>query len=280
MDPLEEIRPLREVRDPAVRGRQAGQLLQKYQEAVQETSRIRREAMEELRDQGKTQQQIADDMEVSRGRVSQLMTAGLPPERVFLGDGRVTVAVAGKREADKATPGSVVAEEDLHAYVALRDLCASVKLEAIHEIIQPPGVVDLNRDNLVVICGPRLSPLISQILGVDHNLAFQNDGGWHLVDQRTGTLYRSPMDSNQPGDFGYLARLPRPDRRGNFLYIAGIHAMGSAGVIHYLAQHLSEIYRDVKTRRFSCLIDCTFDPETLEVTSSRLITPLYRFEAS
>ncbi|MFD8564957.1 sigma-70 family RNA polymerase sigma factor [Streptosporangium canum] len=277
----EEIRRLRKVEDPAARGQQAGQLLLKYQEAVLELSRIRREAIEELTRQGMKQTQIAEALGVSRGRVSQLASSGPPPERAFLGDGQVTVAVGGKQEADKADPCPVIAQEDLHAYVALHDLCASVKLEAIHEVIQPPGLVDLNRDNLVVICGPRLSPLISQILAVDHNLAFQNDDqGWHLVDQQTGITYRSPMSSGQSGDIGYLARLPRPDRRGNFLYIAGIHAMGSAGVIHYLARHLNEIYRDVKTRRFSCLVECTFDPENLEVATSRLITPLYRFEAS
>ena len=65
------------------------------------------------------------------------------------------------------------------------------------------------------------------------------------------------------------------DARGTFIYIAGIHAMGSNGVIHYLDQHLAEVYREVKTKRFSALIQCEFDPDTRKVSSSKLLTPLY-----
>ena len=83
------------------------------------------------------------------------------------------------------------------------------------------------------------------------------------------------MDEGECGDIGYVARLPRPDGRGTFLYIAGIHAMGSSGVIHYLDKHLAEVYRDVKTKRFSALTRCEFDRDTRKVSTSSLITPLY-----
>jgi hypothetical protein len=83
------------------------------------------------------------------------------------------------------------------------------------------------------------------------------------------------MDEGTPSDIGYVARLPRPDARGTFLYMAGIHAIGSSGVIHYLDHHLAEVYREVKTKRFSALVRCEFDPSTRKVSSSTLITPLY-----
>ena len=83
------------------------------------------------------------------------------------------------------------------------------------------------------------------------------------------------MDAGGAGDIGYLARLPRPDARGTFLYIAGIHAMGSSGVIHYLDRHLAEVYREVRTKRFSALVECDFDSATRKVVSSNLVTPLY-----
>lgn len=277
----EQITRVRELVDPASRARQAADLLPRYQAAVTELSRIRREAIEELRAQGKTQAEIAAVMGVSRGRIGQLVKSGPPPERAFLGTDQLTIAVGGKKEGGKDKPGPVVAQEDMQAFIHLRDLCATLKLDAVHEIIHPPGWVDLNRDNLVVICGPRLSPLIAQILGADHNLAFvEDEKGWHLVDRQTGMVYRSPMDDDQPGDIGYLARLPRPDRRGSFLYIAGIHAMGSSGVINYLENNLADVYRSVKTRRFSCLVQCVFDAESREVTESTLVTPLYRFEGA
>ncbi|MGH3873405.1 MAG: hypothetical protein ACRDSR_18165 [Pseudonocardiaceae bacterium] len=192
----------------------------------------------------------------------------------------MTVAFGGKVEVGKATPGPVVAQEDLNAYEQLRDLAHSVKLDTTYEVIPPPGVVRLNRDNLVVICGPRLSPLIGQVLEADPNLGFSTDeDGWHLIDRRAGRTYRSPMDTGSPGDVGYLGRLPRPDGRGTFVYLAGIHAIGAGGIVHHLHQEMAELYREVRTRRFSTLIACRFDPHSREILSSQRLTPLYRPEA-
>jgi hypothetical protein len=145
------------------------------------------------------------------------------------------------------------------------------------EVIGPPGLVNLNRDNLVVICGPRLSPIIAQVLASDPNLGFaQDERGWFLVDHATGTTYRSPRDDGEPADYAYLGRLPRIDGRGTFLYFAGIHAPGNSGAMHYLEGHLEELYGEVRTGRFSTIIACRFDPDTRQVTSSERVTPLYR----
>jgi hypothetical protein len=153
------------------------------------------------------------------------------------------------------------------------------KHETQYEVIPPTGIVNLNRDNHVVICGPRLSPIVAQVLEGDDNLRFEKDRAWHLLDQRTGEEFRSPMDEDgSAGDFGYLGRLPRLDGRGTFLYIAGIHAIGANGVVHYLEHNLAELYREVRTRPFSTLISCRYNPETLEVLESRRVTPLYRHE--
>jgi transcriptional regulator with XRE-family HTH domain len=244
-----------------------------------EVSRIRREVIAELLRTGMTQAQLAAELGMSRGRISQIMSSGPAPERAFFGDDTVTVALGGKLEADKAQPGPVLAQEDFIAFELLRDLLKSLQLDAEHEIVQPPGFIRLNRSNLVVICGPRLSPLLAQILESDPVLGFeQDDAGWHLVDRKTGTVYRSPMDCGEPGDIGYFGRLPRPDGRGYFTYMAGIHAPGPTGVIHYLTAHLGELYREVRNRRFSTLIASEFDRSTREVTSSRRLTPVYLHE--
>jgi len=138
-------------------------------------------------------------------------------------------------------------------------------------------MVNLNRDNLVVICGPRLSPIIAQVLASDPNLGFTHDDhGWYLVDHATGTTYRSPRDHGEPTDYAYLGRLPRIDGRGTFLYFAGIHAPGNSGAMHYLEGHLEELYGEVRTGRFSTIISCRFDPDTRQVISSERVTPLYR----
>lgn len=110
-------------------------------------------------------------------------------------------------------------------------------------------------------------------------LGFEKDTeGCHLVDRRTGTIYRSPKDSRKNVDIAYLGWLPRPDGRGSFLYLAGIHAPGPGGVIHYRTSRLGELYREVRTQRFSTLIECEFDPETRIAINSRRITPVYVHE--
>lgn len=269
--------------DPVDRAKAAIDLMATYQRWVTELSRIRREAIEEAQASGMTQAEIAARLGVSRGRVGQLASAGPPPERAFFGTDLVTVSLGGKYEAGKApeqNPGEVVAREDLDNFERLRKFLGSMKLDAQYEVIPPTGIVNLNRDNHVVICGPRLSPIVAQVLEGDDNLRFEKDHAWHLIDQRTGKTYRSPRDEDgSAGDYGYLGRLPRPDGRGTFLYIAGIHAIGANGVVHYLERNLAELYREVRTKRFSTLISCRYNPDTLEVTESRRVAPIYRHES-
>ena len=54
------------------------------------------------------------------------------------------------------------------------------------------------------------------------------------MNHQTGEEFHSPSDKGEPVDYGYIGRLPRPDGRGTFLYLAGIHAMGTLGVTQYL----------------------------------------------
>ncbi|MFJ6778403.1 sigma factor-like helix-turn-helix DNA-binding protein [Streptomyces yangpuensis] len=278
----EEIRRVAQVEAPVERAKSAIALMADYQGRVTELSRIRREAIEEAAAGGMSQSEIATLLGVSRGRVGQLAAQGPPPERAFFGADLMTVSLGGKYEAgkDPAEMGEVVAREDLDNFDKLRKLLGTLKLDAKYEVIPPTGIVNLNRDNHVVVCGPRLSPIIAQVLEGDDNLRFQKDQAWHLVDLKTQEVYRSPMDEDgSAGDVGYLARLPRLDGKGTFIYIAGIHAIGANGVVHYLENHLADLYRDVRTRRFSTLISCQYDPKTLEVLESKRVSPIYRHEA-
>ena len=139
--------------------------------------------------------------------------------------------------------------------------------------------MQLNRTNLIVITNPRLLPFVGQVLAADVNLGFRVDEkGWYLINHQTKTEYRSPADSGSPGDYAYLGRLPRPDGRGNFLYLAGIHAMGTLGAGKYLEDHIEDLYREVKTRRFSVLLEAKYDPDTRELTSVDAVSPVYRHE--
>lgn len=275
------VKALLDVEDPLRRAREAGELAARYQTAIAELSRIRREALEELVAAGMSQSQIAQRLGLTRTRVGQLLSTGPKAERAFLGSGTLTIAVGGKREAKAVRPGPVVAQEDFQAYEEFQGLARTVGLETCYEVIHPPGIINLNRDNLVVICGPRLSPLIAQVLASDRHLGFErDDAGWYLVDRVEDKTYRSPMDEGESGDYAYLGRLPRLDGRGSFLYIAGIHAVGAAGVVHYLDNHLTDLYREVKTRRFSTIIRCAFDAATRRIESSKRVAPLYKTEGT
>lgn len=268
--------------DPLTRCREAHKLMVSIEEVNRNLAPVRRAAIDQLVGPGGTMtaRALAEDLGVSERRIGQIRTAGggPAPERAFFGGAdTITVAVAEKLEAGKAKPMPVVSIDDVQAYDRLRILVEGLNLNSTYEVVKPPGNVLLNRDGLVLICGPRHSSIIAQVLESDDHLAFDKDeNGWHLVDRTAGVTYRSPEDGNLPGDIAYFGRLPRVDGKGYFLYIAGIHSSGSAGAVHYLCNELPNLYREVKARPFSMLVQCEYDPASHEIVSSRRITPIYK----
>ncbi|MFB4280891.1 sigma-70 family RNA polymerase sigma factor [Nonomuraea sp. MTCD27] len=267
--------------DPIERIKNAGAAIAEIQSLTAELGRFRREEVEELKAAGMSQNAIARQAGLTSARMSQVMNSAPAPERAFFGVkvDPVIVAVAEKREGGKPKPGPVVSIDDMKAYDDLRNLVEDLGLTSNYEVVKPPGMIRLNRNGLVVICGPRHSDTIAEVLASDDNLGFEkDDSGWFLIDKEQKITYRSPEDSDEPGDIAYFGRLPRPDRKGYFLYIAGIHAAGAAGVVHYLSHELGSLYREVRHRRFSMLIQCRYDPDTHAIISSERITPVYKHE--
>jgi hypothetical protein len=277
---LEDVKRVAEIASHADRARAASELLTELQAGVTETARLRRESIAWLREQGYSLAAIADILGVSRARIAQLREAGPPPERAFLGTDRLTVAIPLKTEATSGRP--VVAQEDFAAFNLLADLARDLQLDATPEYIPLGGEVDLNRDNLIVICGPRLSSVVREVLQSDPVLGFDqdDDGRWLLQDRRTSQVYQSPSDLPQPrpADFGYLSRLRRPDGNGTFVLLTGIHAVGSHGIIDYLRRELADLYEEVDLQPFSTLITTEYDPATRQVVRSERITPLYQHQ--
>jgi hypothetical protein len=272
---------LTEIQDPGARARSAGDLIDGHQTAINELSRLRRDALEEMVSQGMTHAEIAAVVGMTRARVGQLLASGPRPERAMLGTGTLTIAVGGKFEAGKQDPYAVVSAEMLAAYEKVATKARGLGLHSDYEVVPPPGMVDLNRTNLVVVGSPRILPFVGQVLGSDPKLGFGKDEhGLHLVDHQTGQVYRSRSEDGNGDslDYGYLGRLPRPDGRGTFLYLAGIHAMGTLGAATYLDGNLDEIYREVKTRRFSLLVACHYDRNSRTVKMVEAVTPVYRAE--
>ena len=272
-----DVHDLTEVSSAVERARQAGSLIDDYQAAILELSRLRREALEEMLSSGMTQVQIATQIGMTRARVGQLLSSGPKPERIFLGSGALTVALAGKREAEK--PNLAVSADMLAAYECISELARTLNLKVQSEPVPPPGLVQLNRQNLIVLGSPRLLPFVGQVLDSDESIAFQSDeNGWFLVDKVTGSEFRSPGIGVASVDYAYIGRLPRPDGRGNFLYLAGIHGGGTCGAAHYLEKNLETLYKEVKTRRFSQVIRVTHDSASGALEQLEPVTPIYKHE--
>lgn len=258
------------------RAKRAGDEFAAYQELVGELSRIRREAVEELQAQGLTHQQIADRIGTSRPRVGQVLSNSPKPARALLGTGALTVAIGGKPEAapKTTTPSAMISEESSRAYELISETARAYGLSAQQEVVRPPGIVRLNRSNLIVTGSPRIVPVVSLSLDADEHLGFGNGAqGWYLTEK--DKIYRSPCDEGEPADYAYIGRLPRPDTKGTFLYVAGIHAMGTLGAAAYLTENIEDLYAQVRNKRWSMLIECRFDPNTREIQETKPITQIY-----
>ena len=272
---LDELGDLEDTQDLAERVMRANALVSHYQELVSEISRIRREALGELSSSGISQVELARRVKMTRSRVQQLLTSGPKVERVLLGSGALTIAIGGKWEAAKASPGPVISAESHAAFQILAELARTYGLGAESDPVPPPGMVRLNRDNLVVIGSPRILPIVGQSLEADDSLGFESDEhGWYLRNRETGEVLRSPLDRGEPVDYGYIGRLPRPDGRGTFLYLAGIHALGTLGCAQYLANNIEDIYASVKNKRWSTLIECRRAARSHEIEEVKNIIPL------
>jgi hypothetical protein len=231
--------------------------------ALTEAQRERDLAITEAVRHGSSQTDVGKAAAISRQRVNQIVTGTSPaPELAFWGapEAGVVIAAGEKQEAPKDVPGPLATVLDSgarEAYEIIRSAVTEAGIGARYEAIAPHEFVRLNRDGLVVICGPRLSPQIGEVLESDRVLGFaKDDGGWYLFDRESGESWHSPLDHGEPCDYGYIGRLPRPDGRGTFLYIAGIHGAGCAGGAHYLTSNLGDLWRDVKGARFSAIIRC------------------------
>lgn len=272
-----DINAVRGIDDPVERARIAGELGTRYTDLGNALFRIRREALFFMRDTLNMRNKvIAERLGYTPQRVSKLLTSGMPVEGAFLGDGPLTVVMARKPGADRRGSGRLVAQEDHAAYAQLVQLATDMRMDISSEIVDPPCIVNLNRPNLIVMTGPRLVENIRDILSRDPHIRFEEDDrGWHLIDNETGTIYRSPMDSGKNADFAWFGRVRRPDNQGSFIYAAGIHAMGEAGVVHLLRNELPDLYAELSLKPFSSIVSCRFDEKTFKVTDSQRVTPPY-----
>ncbi|UUU23307.1 sigma factor-like helix-turn-helix DNA-binding protein [Streptomyces sp. DSM 40750] len=276
----DELQRIMAIDDPYRLLREVTTRLADAQQEVTELARLRRRVVQDLHAQGLSYAQIAEKAGLSRGRIHQIRHTGPAPEGAFLGRGSVVVATPLRRDDEGGR--TVVAMDDVSSGKRLEDLARTYGLDVTSEHVSVGGGIDLNRDGLVVVCGPRMSQEMWDTYAQDPVLSWERaeDGPWTVVDRRTGTVYRSGQDGDpaRPYDVGYLGRLPRPDGNGSLLAIAGIHTQGSLGVVQLLANDLNTLWGQIGDRRFSTLVGVEYDPETSEPQSAELLCPLYRHD--
>ncbi|GHE45969.1 sigma factor-like helix-turn-helix DNA-binding protein [Streptomyces griseoaurantiacus] len=276
----DELQRIMAIDDPYLLLREVTTRLADAQQEVTELARLRRRVVQDLHAQGLSYAQIAEKAGLSRGRIHQIRHTGPAPEGAFLGRGAVTVATPLRRDDERGR--TVVAVDDVSSGKRLEDLARSYGLGVTSEHVPVTGEIDLNREGLVVVCGPRMSQEMWDTYAQDPVLRWERaeDGPWTVVDRQTGTVHRSGQDSDpaRPYDVGYLGRLSRPDGRGSLLALAGIHTQGSLGVVQLLANDLNALWGQVGDRRFSTLVGVEYDPETSEPQSVELLCPLYRHD--
>ncbi|MDQ2708704.1 MAG: hypothetical protein M3Z25_14150 [Actinomycetota bacterium] len=259
-------------RDPDLlrRGQRATALISIYQQRATELARLRREAIEELhRTQDMSYTEIAAALGITKGRVTQIRSGAPPRERAFFGIGPVRVGVP-LREGTDDRMRSYVDAADLATQQDTETMLAALALAAEPLTIRPDQTAAPDGD-AVVICGPKSAPIGASLLDTDPKLGMTKvEGRWWIINKTTGERFGSPM-GDQPagrGDIGYLSRRRQGDRL--IVHIAGIHSPGSRGVVHYLAHHLAELYREVGDQPFSVGIRCQLDD--LTVTASEILT--------
>ncbi|GAA5088273.1 hypothetical protein [Nocardia iowensis] len=244
------------------------------QQTINELTRIRRAVIRELHAEGWTFARIGAAAGLSRARIHQVSTQGPAPEGLFFGHGTLTVLVPEVRA------GRVIGAPDPAAPHRLVELLRELGFTASIEHFLPGRPVDLNRDGVIVLGGPELSPSLRQLLAADPRLrravARAGDARRGIEDRAARRVYRP--GGPDPHDIAYLARLPRPDGRGTVLMIDGMHPPGSLGAIRLLATRLATLHERAGTHLFSVLVACRFDRATGEPLEAELLTPVYRHD--
>lgn len=258
--------------DPVRRAKLASELITVYQQRSVELARLRKEAINEAAsERGLSFSSIANELGLTRGRITQIRQTAPPAERAFFGVGPVTVAVPLRAIPGRALP--VISSEDTRAAERLTRLLTDLAFQVDHFRIPPDG--DWSPpEEAVAICGPKNSRVTATALESDPFLTFTPDetGKWTIRERDDSRVYESAMDStgdHRWSDVAYVGRLVLPPEGRLLLVVAGVHALGSVGAVEYLARNLPELYGEVGGQRFSMVVTSDHDGET--VTGTELL---------
>ncbi|MEU4807919.1 sigma factor-like helix-turn-helix DNA-binding protein [Nocardia fluminea] len=269
----DEFDAIRNDPDPIRRGLRAGELIGIYQQRSTELARLRKAAIEQAnRDMGLSFSEIGERLGLTKGRISQIRTTAPPPERAFFGVGPVAIGVPRRVGVEEGRERAYVDASDEATRKHLQHKLAELSLVAT-EFGITPDTENVPSGDCVIVCGPKSAPVARNLLANDPLLAFDRaDAGWSIVDSRADSRHFSPYRTDGTRkDVGYLSRRIVDNRV--IVHIAGITAIGSEGVAHWLDSNLRTVY-DPDAELTDCIIECEFDPN-LVVTGSKLLAGPY-----
>ena len=174
----------------------------------------------------------------------------------------------------------LIAQEDFEAAEKLARCAQLAGVDTRFDYVEPTGDVDLSPAHLLLLCGPKCSPVVTHLIDSDPFFSFgpQADGHWRLTERETGSGLGSPLDMPFPAnqDVAYVARLHRPAESGTLLLVAGVHAVGSLGAASFLADpdNLASLNAAVGDQPFSMIVGCTFSRRPLRILATEtLVAP-------
>ncbi|WP_280409407.1 sigma-70 family RNA polymerase sigma factor [Nocardia brasiliensis] len=269
----DDFEQVRDDPDPIRRGRRAAELMTIYQQRATELARLRKAAIEQAHREGMSYTEIAEKLGITKGRITQIRATAPQSERAFFGVGPVAVGIPRRLGFEEGRERPFFDANDQATQEKVEATLARLSLATSRFAIDPTDEKTPDGD-CVVICGPKSAPVARHLLDRDPYLGFERtEEGWWITDARTGQRHRSPYlrDNSVRSDLGYFSR--RRDDRQVIVHIAGITAVGSHGVAHWIDQHVGEIFNP-STEFVSGVVECDFDVD-FAVTGSRLFVGPY-----
>ncbi|MFJ9365201.1 sigma-70 family RNA polymerase sigma factor [Nocardia sp. NPDC101769] len=276
MADYDEFDAVRHDPDPVRRGRRAGELMTVYQQRATELARVRRAAIDEAyRERGLSYTEIAAQLGLTKGRITQIRSTAPPAERAFFGVGPVVVGIPRRYGVEEGRERPFFDAVDMTTQAAVEASLARLSLLSTAFAIEPDQA-EIPLSDAVIVCGPKSAPIARELLKSDPYLDFiRTDEGWWIAEKGSGRpRFDSPFRRANPSriDIGYFGRHLHDGRV--IVHIAGITSVGSLGVARWLDTNLSDLFSSREDLSISGVVECSFD-ENFEITDTRLIAGPY-----
>ena len=148
-----EFEAVRQITDPLAQARAAGELIGVYQQRSTELSRIRKEAMNAaVAQRGITFTELAKELGLTKGRVSQIRSSAPPTERGLFGVGPLTIAIP--QRALGGRPEGVISAHDTAAADHLQHYLESPSFRTTRYLIPTTGDVPPIESLLIEVPDP------------------------------------------------------------------------------------------------------------------------------